>query len=215
MTITTTRVGCGGADAGCDVDLAGDGNADGCVSEADGTAGDGAHAATRVTKNIAAVEAVRPRDDRCTSPPYDDVADARRPEHGAQEGTRTRPTQVQNRAFVFGIMPPATAKSREMPSVWGSNWGSNRPLRFWGLRMIQPYDRDAALVAAVLPLVVDLRRARPGEPYGAAAEALKIWQPQGVEAPDVETTRALGDARFQSIVAEINAQLGGSSAAAG
>jgi len=64
MTMTTTRVGCG-ADAGCDVDLAGDGNADDCVREGDGTA-DGAHAATRVTTSIAAVEAVRLRDDRCT-----------------------------------------------------------------------------------------------------------------------------------------------------
>jgi hypothetical protein len=75
--------------------------------------------------------------------------------------------------------------------------------------MIQLYDRDAALVAALLPLIVDLRRAGVGNEYGAAAEALRIWDTPRIREADREKKRALIDAWLTSIVAAISEQLHG------
>jgi hypothetical protein len=71
--------------------------------------------------------------------------------------------------------------------------------------MIQLYDRDAAVVGDVLPLVAALCQARPGPEYAVAAEALHTWSLEGVEGAP-ETKREVLTARLNSIVAAIEEQ---------
>ncbi len=66
--------------------------------------------------------------------------------------------------------------------------------------------RDAAVVAAVLRLVVALRRANIGETYPDAAEALRIWNLSDIVEADRDKRRELVDARLESIVAAIEEQ---------
>jgi hypothetical protein len=74
--------------------------------------------------------------------------------------------------------------------------------------MVRLYDRDAALVAAVLPLVVALRRASVGDKYGQAAEALRNLRTTEIREGDPLHKRALIDAWLESIVAAIKDQGG-------
>jgi len=80
--MTTTRAGCGDADASCDGDgdPGCDGEGDGGAREGDRRVGACAQAPTRVTRRTDAAAAVSRRGDRCTSARYGDVADARRPD---------------------------------------------------------------------------------------------------------------------------------------
>lgn len=71
--------------------------------------------------------------------------------------------------------------------------------------MIQLYDRDAAVVAAVLRLVANLVRAHVDE-FGEAAEALHHFAPADLADMDRATRREPVIARLNSIVAAIDEQ---------
>jgi hypothetical protein len=73
--------------------------------------------------------------------------------------------------------------------------------------MVTLYKRDAAVVAAILPLVVALRRARIGDEYGEAVGAVKNWEPPNLRPDDRETKSARIDDWLESIVSAIKDQL--------